>query len=62
MTPEQADLCYRALRQNDGHTLAPNWPMDERERLSAVLDELRLWLLTGRVPQEETTGLKAVKK
>lgn len=41
LKPEQAQLLYRALRREDGHSLASDWPKEDQRDLTAALDLLR---------------------
>lgn len=45
--PEKAHLIYRALRREDGHSLASDWTIEEQRELTAALDVLR-----AALPQE----------
>jgi len=47
LKPEQAQLLYRALRREDGHSLAFDLPMEDQRELTVVLDLLRSALLQG---------------
>lgn len=41
LSPRHLNLVYRALRQNDGPSLCPNWSREDQNSLTAALDLLR---------------------